>query len=125
MALPTTTTAGGGLSAGAQLGGAVAGTIISSLIGSSFAKSDAKKQRKMEEELSKLSLAQQKELEERVQDIQGELAKQEIIYKYLAVQKNDESLSKIQGRRYISYAILGVSILALSVVVLLIKNKKK
>jgi Flp pilus assembly protein TadB len=123
MSVPTTAPKGG-LSAGAQLGGAIAGTVISSLITSAFAKSDAKKQRAMEAELAKLSLAQQKDLEERLQDIQGELAKQEIIYKYLAVQKNNESLNKIQGKRYISYAILGGSILALVIVVLLIKNKK-
>jgi Flp pilus assembly protein TadB len=123
MSVPTTAPKGG-LSAGAQLGGAIAGTVISSLITSAFAKSDAKKQRAMEAELAKLSLAQQKDLEERLQDIQGELAKQEIIYKYLAVQKNNESLNKIQGKRYISYAILGGSILALAIVVLLIKNKK-
>ena len=123
MSVPTTAPKGD-LSAGAQLGGALAGTVISSLITSAFAKSDAKKQRAMEAELAKLSLAQQKDLEERLQDIQGELAKQEIIYKYLAVQKNNEALNKIQGKRYISYAILGGSILALAIVVLLIKNKK-
>jgi len=124
MGVPTTAPKGD-LSAGAQLGGALAGTVISSLISSAFAKSDAKKQRAMEAELAKLSLAQQKDLEERLQDIQGELAKQEIIYKYLAVQKNNEALNKIQGKRYVSYAILGGSILALAIVVLLIKNKKK
>ena len=79
----------------------------------------------MEAELGRLSLAQQKDLEERLQNIQGELAKQEIIYKYLAVQNNDEMLSRNQGRRYLSYSILGGGILALAVVVLLIKNKKK
>jgi hypothetical protein len=123
MSVPTTAPKGD-LSAGAQLGGALAGSVISSLITSAFAKSDAKKQRAMEAELGKLSLAQQKDLEERLQDIQGELAKQEIIYKYLAVQKNNEALNKMQGKRYISYAILGGSILALAIVVLLIKNKK-
>ena len=124
MSVPTTAPKGD-LSAGAQLGGALAGSVISSLITSAFAKSDAKKQRAMEAELAKLSLAQQKDLEERLQDIQGELAKQEIIYKYLAVQKNDEALNKMQGKRYISYAVLGGCILALAIVVLLIKNKKK
>ena len=115
----------GGLSTGAQLGGAFISAGIQALVGGAFASADAKKQRAMQEQLAKLSLAQQKELEERVQDIKGELAKQEIIYKYLAVQNNDQSLIKIQGRRYISYAILGGSILALAIVVLLIKNKKK
>ena len=70
-------------SAGISAGVAVASTIITS----AFASADAKKQRKLIEELGKLELSQQKELEIRLQDVQGELAKQEIIYKYLAVQK--------------------------------------
>jgi hypothetical protein len=113
------------MSAGADIGGAVGGAIVTSLIGGAFAKADAKKQREMEAELGRLSLAQQKDLEERLQNIQGELAKQEIIYRYLAVEKNNESLNKIKGKRYISYAILGGGILALAIVVLLIKNKQK
>jgi|688.fasta_scaffold04758_8 hypothetical protein len=115
----------GGLSTGAQLGGAFISAGIQAIVGGAFAKADAKKQRAMEAELGRLSLSQQKDLEERLQNIQGELAKQEIIYKYLAVQNNDEMLSKQQGRRYLSYSILGGGILALAVVVLLIKNKKK
>lgn len=122
-AVPTTPT--GGLSAGAQLGGAFISAGIQALVGGAFASADAKKQREMEAELAKLSLAQQKDLEQRLQDIQGELAKQDIIYKYLAVQKNDKALSEIQGRKYVSYSILGVAVFALAVVVLLIKNKKK
>jgi hypothetical protein len=103
-----------------------AGTaVVTTLIGSAFASSDAKKQRDLIEELSKLSLAQQKELTERAQNVQGELAKQELILKYLAVQKNDEMLNAIQLKRYISYAVLGGGIILLSVVMLLIKNKKK
>jgi hypothetical protein len=120
----TTTATSGGMGLGAQLGGAFISAGVQALVGGAFAKSDAKKQRQMEEELSKLSLAQQKYLEERLQDVQGELGKQEIIYKYLAVQNNNESLNKIQGKRYVSYAVLGGAIFALAVVVLLLKNKK-
>ena len=63
----------GGLSAGAHLGGAVAGVIISSIIGGAFAKEDAGKQRELIERLEKLSLAQQKEIAERFQNIQSEI----------------------------------------------------
>ena len=94
----TTSSASSGL-AGAGIG--AVGTIASSVITSAFAKSDAKKQRELIEKLEKLALAQQKELQIRLQDVQGELAKQEIIYKYLAVQKNDEALAKIKSKRYI------------------------
>lgn len=98
--------------------------LATSIIGTAFAKADAKKQRQLIDELSKLELAQQKELEIRLQDIKGELAKQEIIYKYLAVQKNDEALAKIKSKRYTSYIVLGGAIIGLTVVVFLLGKKK-
>lgn len=103
-----------------SLGGAVASTLISSV----FANKDAKKQRELTKELENLSLAQQKELAERAQNVQGELAKQELILKYLAVQKNDEMLNAMQSKRYTSYIVLGLGVVVLAVVVLLVKNKK-
>jgi hypothetical protein len=108
-------------SAGIGAGVAIASTIITS----AFASSDAKKQRRLIEELGKLELAQQKELEIRLQDVQGELAKQEIIYKYIAVQKNDEAISKIKSKRYTSYMILGGAIVGLTLVVVLLAKKKR
>lgn len=117
----TTSSASSGL-AGAGIG--AVGTIASSVITSAFAQSDAKKQRELIEKLEKLALAQQKELQERLQDVQGELAKQEIIYKYLAVQKNDEALAKIKSKRYTSYMILGGAIIGLILVMFKLKKKK-
>ena len=52
-----------------QLGG----SLVSSIITSSFNKADAKKQIELEEELSKLSLDQQKELEKNLQNVQEEI----------------------------------------------------
>jgi len=106
----------------AGIGGASA--IATTLISSAFAKADAKKQRQLIEELGRLKLAQQKELEVRLQDVQGELAKQEIIYKYLAVQKNDEALAKIKSKRYTSYMVLGGAVVGLTIVIILLAKKK-
>lgn len=103
----------GGIGVGAQIGGAVAGAVISSIIGGAFAKEDASAQRALIERLQKLSLEQQKEIEERLQDVQGEIEKQRLVYEYLAVQQNNEALLKIQNRRYASYAILGIGAFAL------------
>lgn len=114
----------GGLSNLGSAGISAGVTVASTIISSAFASADAKKQRQLIEELSKLELAQQKELEVRLQDIQGELAKQEIIYKYLAVQKNDEALAKIKSKRYTSYMVLGGAIVGLTLVVILLGKKK-
>jgi hypothetical protein len=120
----TTAPTAGGIGLGAQLGGAVAGAVISSIIGGAFAKEDASAQRALIERLQKLSLAQQKEIEERLQDVQGEIQKQSLVYQYLAVQNNNEALLKIQNKRYTSYAILGVGAFALIFVMFKLIKKK-
>jgi len=111
-------------SVGAQLGGAVAGTVVSSIIGGAFAKADAKKTRELQEEISKLDLAQQKQLAQRMQDVQGEVAKQQAYYEFMAVQNNNEMLNRIQSKRYTSYIVLGVGVLALAFVIVALKKKK-
>jgi hypothetical protein len=105
--------------------GAIAGAVVGSLITSVFSKSDAKKQRQLISEIENLSLAQQKELVERAQDVQGELAKQELILKYLAVQKNSEIIASMESKKYTSYIVLGVGVAILALVVILVKNKDK
>jgi hypothetical protein len=115
---------GGGLSSLGSAGIGAGVSVATTLISSAFAKADAKKQRQLIEDLSKLELAQQKELEIRLQDVKGELAKQEIIYKYLAVQKNDEALAKIKSKRYTSYMVLGGAVVGLTLVIILLAKKK-
>jgi len=113
---------GGG--AGGAIGGAILGSIGSARVSGAFAKADAKKQREMEEKINLLSLDQQKFLEQRLQDVQGEIAKQQIIYQYLAVQNNNEMLNRIQGKRYTSYIVLGVGVVILAIVILKLGKKK-
>jgi hypothetical protein len=116
--------AGAGAGAVAQLGGAIVGSIASGIIGNAFAKSEGKKQRELTERLEKLSLAQQKEIAERLQNIQGEIEKQSLVYQYLAVQQHNEALLKIQNKRYVSYGILGIGAFALIFVMFkLVKSK--
>jgi hypothetical protein len=101
-----------------------ASTIVSGIITSAFASADAKKQRQLEEELTKLDLQQQKEIAIHLQDVQGELQKQAIVYKYLAVKNNDDAINKMKSKRYGSYMILGGSVVLLTVVVILLLKKK-
>jgi len=116
-----TATKGGGLS---DLGGAVAGTIISSVIGGYFAKGEAEKGRALQEEIAKLSLAQQKLLEERLQDVQSETERQGMVYQFLAVQNNNEMLNRIQSKRYTSYIVLGVGAIILALVFVKLAKRK-
>lgn len=115
--------ASSGASSGGQIGGAIAGTIISGVIGGLFAKGEAKKARQLQEKLEKLSLAQQKQLEERLQDVKSETERQALVYQFLAVQKNNEMLNKMQSKRYTSYIVLGVGVTILALVVLKLSKR--
>lgn len=98
--------------------------LISTVIGTGFAMSEAKKQRQLAEEIAKLDLEQQKQLAERLQNVQGEVAIQQAYYEFMAVQNNNEMLNKLKNKRYTSYIILGSGIFVLALVVILLKNKK-
>ena len=102
----------------------IGGAIVSSIITSSFAKADAKKQRELEEELSKLSLEQQKELETNLKNVQGELDKQKLVYKYLEIKNKENSLNLIKSKRKKLYIILGAGIFLFAGVLTLLSKKK-
>ena len=115
-----TATKGSGLS---DLGGAVVGTVISSVVGGMFAKGEAEAGRKLQEQLQKLSLAQQKELEERLQDVKAETERQSLVYQFLAVQNNNEMINRVQSKKYTSYIVLGVGATILALVFVKLAKK--
>jgi hypothetical protein len=112
-----------GGSTGGNIAGALGGSLISGVVGGLFAKGEAKKGRELQKELEKLSLAQQKQLEERLQDVKAETERQALVYQFLAVQNNNEMLNKIQSKRYTSYIVLGVGVTILALVVLKLAKK--
>ena len=85
----------GGVS-GADIGVMLGGAVINSVIAGYFAKGENAKALKLQAELSKLSLDQQKQLEERLQDVQSETERQGMVYQFLAVQNNNEMLNRVQ-----------------------------
>lgn len=120
-------TSTGGKSGGSglgNLGGAVAGQLISTVIGGYFARGEEEKGRALQEEIAKLSLAQQKQLEERLQDVQSETQRQGMVYQFLAVQNNNEMLNRIQSKRYTSYIVLGVGATILALVFVKLAKRK-
>ena len=112
---------GTGLSGGAIQAG---GMIVSNIISGVFAKETASKQRDLEEQLATLDLAQQKELQEHLQVVQGEVEKQKIVYDYLAKKNLQQVEGSIKSKRYTAYIVLGSAIVLLSAVILLAKLKK-
>jgi len=118
----TSTATTGGSTLG-NLGGAVVGQLISTVIGGYFARGEAEKGRALQEEIAKLSLAQQKQLEERLQDVQSETERQGMLLQFLAVQNNNEMLNRIQSKRYTSYIVLGVGVTILALVFVKLAKK--
>jgi hypothetical protein len=106
-----------------DVAGGIGGAVISTVIGGMFAKGEADKARKLQKELAKLSLAQQKELEGRLQDVKAETERQALIYQFLAVQNNNEMINKVQSKRYTSYIVLGVGLTILALVVFKLSKK--
>jgi len=112
-----------GGSGGADIVGALGGSLISGVVGGLFAQGEARKGRELQEQLAKLSLAQQKELEQRLQDVKAETERQSLVYQYLAVQNNNEMINRLQSKRYTSYIVLGVGVTILAVVILKLSKK--
>ena len=113
-------TTGGGLS---SIGGAVAGAVVTTVISGLFASGQNAKALRLQEQLKKLSLAQQKQLEERLQNFQSETERLALVYQFLAVQNNNEMLNKVQSKRYTSYIVLGVGVTILALVVFKLSKK--
>jgi uncharacterized protein YcfJ len=118
-----TSGASSGGSSLSNIGGAVVGSLVSGVVGGLFASGEARKARELQAELEKLSLAQQKQLEERLQDVQAETERQSLVYQFLAVQNNNEMVNRIQSKRYTSYIVLGVGVTILALVVFKLSKK--
>jgi predicted neutral ceramidase superfamily lipid hydrolase len=100
------------------------GMLATAIVGGVFSKEIASKQRDLEEQIAKLTLDQQKELQQHLQVVQGEVAKQKIVYDYLAEKNSQEVEGKIKNKRYTAYIVLGGAVLLLASVILLAKFKK-
>jgi hypothetical protein len=117
---------GGGTSTGSESGGGVAqlgGAVITSLASYFGGAEQGRKNRDLMNDLAQLNLAQQKQLAERLQDATTETERQGLAYQFLALQKNNEAVNKIQGKRYTSYIVLGVGVTILALVFLKLAKK--
>jgi hypothetical protein len=110
----------GSSSSGSSSGaiGQIGGAVIGSLFGYFGGAEQGRKNRDLMNDLAQLSLAQQKQLEERLQDSKTETERIALAYQFLAVERNNEALNKIKSKRYTSYIVLGVGVTILAVVFL-------
>jgi len=82
-----------------------------------------KKMRQLQEKLAKLSLAQQKELEEKMLATQSQIERLSIMYKTFAVLENQKLLDARKGKQLTLLAVLGGGVLVLTALAIFYKKK--
>ena len=116
-------------SSGATTSGASSGSAdliamgVSTIIGFVAGSIDAKKSRQLQEKLGKLSLEQQKELEEKMLATKSELERLNIMYKTFAVLENQKLLDARKGKQLTLLYVMGGGILVLVAMSILYKRK--
>lgn len=113
-------TSGGGFDPSALIAAGV-GTIANLVV----SVKSQKDQKKLQEKLALLSLEQQKELEIRLQNVQGEVAKMQLLYQALAMDKDRAATSALNKQKFIGISILGISVVILAIVIYKAKSKKR
>lgn len=96
---------------------------VSTIIGLVAGGIDAKKNRELQEKLGKLSLKQQKELEEKMLATKSELERLNIMYKTFAVLENQKLLDARKGKQLTLLAVLGGGVLVLTAMAIFYKRK--
>jgi hypothetical protein len=77
------------------------------ILGTLVGMSEAKKQRELQEKIAKMSLKQQKELEENLVNAQSQLERQRIMYQTFAVIENSKLVDARKNKQLTLLSILG------------------
>tara|TARA_R110001592_G_scaffold30956_1_gene109966 strand:- start:192 stop:572 length:381 start_codon:yes stop_codon:yes gene_type:complete len=115
--VPSTAPSGGG---GADLI-AQGVQVLVGLVSSSIS---AKKNRELQEQLAKLSLKQQKELTERLQDVTSDVDRLRIMYQTFAVLENQKLIDSRKDKQLTLFYFLGGGSLLLVGMAIIFKRKK-
>lgn len=86
--------------------------------------SNAKKQREAQEKLAKLSLAQQKELDLKLQETQSETQRLNIMYQTFAVLENNKLVDGRKNKQIVLLSVLGGGVILLVGMALVFNYKK-
>jgi predicted ABC-class ATPase len=116
--VPTPTPSGGGVNADLIAQGV---QVLVGLVSSSIS---AKKNRELQEQLAKLSLKQQKELTERLQDVTSDVDRLRIMYKTFAVLENQKLIDSRKDKQLTLFYFLGGGSLLLVGMAIIFKRRK-
>lgn len=94
------------------------------IVGTVAGVNNAKKQRELQERLAKLTLNQQKELEQRLQDTQSEIQRLDIMYRTFAVLENQKLIDSRKNKQLTLFYFLGAGSLILVGMAIVYKMRK-
>lgn len=93
------------------------------ILGTLVGISEAKKQRELQEKIAKMSLKQQKELEENLLQAQTQLERQRIMYQTFAVLENSKLVDARKNKQLTLLSVLGGGTLLLVGMAIFYKRK--
>jgi TolA-binding protein len=100
------------------------GAGLNLIVGTIAGVQDAKKNRELQEKLSKMSLEQQKELEQRLQDANTQIARLNIMYQTFAVLENQKLIDSRKNKQLTLFYFLGGGAMLLVGMAIIFKRKK-
>jgi len=101
------------------------GAGLNLIVGTLAGLSDAKKNRELQEKLSKMSLQQQRELEERLQDANTQIARLNIMYQTFAVLENQKLVDERKNKQLRLFYFLGGGSMLLVAMAIIYNMRKK
>ena len=102
----------------------IVGVAISTVGGLIIQGNNAKAVRELQSRIAMLTLQQQREIAERLQDVQSDVERMRIVYQALAVEKNRASLESIAREKNHAIMWLSVSVALLAGTIAFLKTRK-
>lgn len=96
---------------------------LSTVVDLIIKKNDLKKQLDLEKKINNLTVQQQQYLEQKLRATTSEIERYSILYKTIAINENKKVLESLKNSRYKNIAIIGVGLIALTLIVVI--NKKR
>jgi hypothetical protein len=112
-----------GTKGGAGMGEQAISMVAGMIVDFAFASSIKKDQKRFQKEIAKLDAKKQNELLQKIQQVQTELQRQEIVYQYIDKARFDELREQGKKERRYLYIGLGVGVLLYGLMIINLKKK--
>jgi hypothetical protein len=107
----------------AELASQAVSLVASTIVDIAFASSIKKDQKKFEKEIAKLDAQKQNELLQKIQQVQTELQRQQIVYQYIDKARIDELKEQTKKENKYLYIAIGVGILIYGLMIINLRKK--